>query len=58
VLAVTLASLLVKAKQFLDGSRWLLLGITAVQLALVLWMLVEAGARVASIRRERAEGVS
>jgi len=53
VMAVTLASLLVKAGEFLRAENWLLLGITVVQLTLVLWMLLEGVASLA--RRGRSE---
>jgi carbon starvation protein len=51
VVAITLASLFVKLGEFLRASNWLLLGLTALQLSLVMWMLVEGVASFVKHRR-------
>ena len=54
VMAITLIALFLKAREFIGQSDWLLLGITATQLTLVVWMIVEGFAMVAARRRDRA----
>lgn len=54
VMAITFASLLVKIAEFYRASNWLLFGLSALLLALILWMILEGASTVAKLRAERA----
>ena len=56
VMAVTMFSLVLHLVEFWAQERWLLLGLTVVLSALIVWMSVESLALFLRLLRERREG--
>jgi carbon starvation protein len=55
VMGITFASLLLKIAEFYRSSNWLLFGLSACLLALILWMILEGLRAVAALRAGRVD---
>lgn len=56
IVAITFASMILNLASFVAQENWLLVGVTAALLALILWMLLEGIAVLVRIRREGRAG--
>ncbi len=56
VTGIALIALVLKLQEFLGAENWFLVGVTAILLALILWMIAEGAGAVVRIRRAAQSG--